>query len=372
MGNLECAVLHEGHKVASNGRTDFIEDRQGRTYLSLGQMVHSWAFLRLKHSMVQDESQREQSPNRRAVTRAICTDDVTQMAVEKGMPVEVVLPLNLIDGNRQGSLVVLGENIHDSFASETDQLELEQVNDYWNTEISLTNPYERLEALNKQGYHLSKNLTTNDAVALAEIWEPFGWDKAGVEAFIRSYENDPDKWVSVIRDDQNKIISGCMAERVHFKGLEMVETTEFGTHPDHRGHGACTVALYSLISQVMTDTQYNPANGNTPLIMAEFNMTARSDVVGRHVGMEVPKYSTNNVRVGQILQRNVSVFDGKPENTIRLEDLPEEVRETYRASYGNDYSKWRNFVVGLLPETSIDNYYQPDQVQKVLSQYDIK
>lgn len=230
-------------------------------------------------------------------------------------------------------------------------------------------PLDRVQSIDFNQFFLSDQLNESDADRLAQIWQPFGWTRNGVSAFIQAQEDHFTGWFSGARERENgQLVSACMGEGLRLAGAYIVEGTEYGTLSGYEGNGLCTAVVSLLHAQVLNDTLYT--TGNTPLIVSEFNMTSRSDIVGRHAGMTIPLVEgTSGLEDSpiQVLRRNVSVLDRYPANTtISWRDLGE-ARSTYRDAYRTTFGFWRNFIVGLLSRESIEKNYSQSQVTEMLS-----
>lgn len=331
----------------------------GRAYQTLSEVVVAPdQLLGRLHNL---EQAAERSGRRRYVLRAETTRQVAQHLVDQpNLPLEALVPLASIN-NSSNCIVYLGHNIHPSEVPE-----LTAVEQYWNQPIhNRLLPLERVLAV-PEGFRPTTLLSADDSDALHELWRPFGWTRQQIESFISSYAQQSNLWFSGIRClNSNSLVSACMGESIQFGSTLMVEGTEYSTHPDYEHQGLCAAAVAGLYSQILGDTLYS--NGVMPLIIAEFDMTSRSDVVGRKVGMTIPSSEIDGqLRPNQVLRSNVSVLDRRSPNALRWRDLGN-LRHHYRDAYRTTYNYWRNFIIGILPRTSVEQYYPQDQVNYINS-----
>lgn len=119
-------------------------------------------------------------------------------------------------------------------------------------------------------------------------------------------------------------------------GVQMFEGTEYGTLPSHTGHGLCTAAVIGLHAQILDRHYYGQQDRATPLILSEFSMSSRSDIVGRHAGMTIPyvEGSTGFEQTPfQVLRHNVSVQDGLARNDLSWRSWQHEQKAQYRDAF---------------------------------------
>lgn len=160
-----------------------------------------------------------------------------------------------------------------------------------------------------------------------------------------------------------------MAESVKFARLRCTELTEFGTLGSHRGKGLCTAAVAGLTAQVL----HVPPSESIHIVLAEFNMhpAERSDVIGYAVGMSVPGVeNTHGLEdtPSQVLRYNVAIADGTNGHILRG-SLPQGTIFELSPHHQPMAPYWQNFIVGVLPQQSISQYYNPESVGKILSRY---
>ncbi len=304
---------------------------------------------------------------RRWVLRARCTPNVVEAIKSEGLPLEAQIPLSYIDEDSPDSIVIMADAIHSQSIPE-----LDEVNSYWrnpNYKNGRT-PKDRLMEAVVNGYKVIDSPDQRDVSDLQKIWWPFGWKKEQVIQFIESFNGKrvENLWFSGIRDGESgRLISACMAEALSFAGIQYVESTEYGTLPSYQGQGLCTAAVVALNSQIL-DYYYRCGLSTKELLVnAEFNMTTRSDVVGRHAGLIVPaiENTTENTSL-QVLRRNVAVLDGYDRNDVRWYNLDGQ-KALYAGAYSNPHCFWRNFIVGILPQSAIQQFYNPDATQQMVA-----
>lgn len=345
----------------------------GRAYWTLDEVCSSAQSLIHQFEDFQTKSLEHQ--RRRTVMRVRCTEQVFQeLTAQNSLPVEVAIPLNLVDNTTSDYVLIIAQNQHDSAVPEWPE-----VYDFWSKpkEIRLT-PVQRVERIHNSGkYQLCSTLTLEDAERLQQIWAPFGWDLDGVIDFINELPSSKTKWFSGVRDIKtHKLVSACMGELLEFAGIRYVETTEYGTYVsqsyglrsrenqngsqnNYEGQGLCTAVVSALHAQILRDTLYTD---NIPvLIGAELNMTSRSDVLARNLGYTAPGVENNRTLPGpiQVLRYNVAVEDRGEPNHLQ----PHTQNSSWRTE---NYQYWRNFIMGVLPRNTIDTYYSPEQVQHIL------
>jgi len=347
--------------LSSTGVAGEIEERSaGRSYLTSNNRFTNSSDLLATISEVANFAFKKGS--RRWVHRSRCSHNITKEIEEKRIKPSVNLPFSEL-GLGEDSLITFEENIHES-----DIPEWNDVYDYWKLEKKYPEPTEEIEKL-LPGFSLTKNFNLQDRDTLYELWKPFGWTKPKIDSFIKTYKNNNNLWVSGVRDEKGQLASACMGEALVFDGVYMVEATEFGTRNDLRGKNLSTVAVVGLIAQIIQRSLY--AEKTMPLIIAEFNMSSRSDVVGRKVGMTIPGVEgvENLTEPTQILRKNVAVLDGIKPNSLSYGQFPPEIKEKYRDSFKDRFRFWRNFIVGMLTKNNIEKYYSEDKVSQILSRF---
>lgn len=349
-------------EITSVGKAGVVDwDRSnGRAYLTLDHTVNAPSDLLAQWSSLTQRAQ--ELGRRRTVLRATCSPAVEIALRNTGIEPSVRLPLSKI-GLGNNSVLIIEQNEHIS-----DVPEWPEVYSYWKGESKYLPPHEQIKNL-PEGFHLTNRLTENDIEDLFELWRPFGWSKQGIVHFIQTHTERPEIWFSAIRDNRGKIASACMGEALTFNGVYMVEATEFGTKTEYRGHNLCTASVVGLIAQIVQTTLY--FHNRMPLIISEFNMSSRSDVVGRKAGMTIPGVEgvVELAEPVQVLRRNVAVLDGCLPNEIKFSQFTPEYQNKFRDSFRNPHRYWRNFIVGMLTQESINSNYSPEQIEKIMSRF---
>lgn len=363
MNQQEIATNGPG---GNNPEGQILFRNEGRAYWSYETRISE--FWELNQAYRDWLAQSRENGRRRTVLRAICSQEVVNQLLQSDLPREVIIPLSNINPESTDYFVVLGENVHPSEIPEWSE-----VYNYWQrSNGSQRTPIDRIErAVDNEGFTLTNDLTLEDTAELMEIWRPFGWSETAVQTFINTYRDNPKMWFSGLRDPRSgKLVSACEAELANFAGVNLVEGTEYGTLPGYEGLGLCTAAVTALHAQVLNDTYYQ--TGEMPLIIAEFNMTSRSDVVGRHTGITIPLVENTpglEATPIQVLRMNVPVLDRHTPNDQNYRELGNR-RQHYRDAYRHTYHRyWRNFIVGILPQSSIENYYSLEQVEQILARF---
>ncbi len=350
---------------------------EGRSYNNREKRITNYHDLRTEYNAFHTESlnarRKELGPNapvegrRRCVFRTICTADTFAELIQSNeLPLEVAIPLDVVHPEESDYLIMLAENTH---ASEIP--EWPEVYAYWqeSTPTDLVSPQERVLNLAEQ-YTPTTELFETDVDRLTELWQPFGWQRDAVALFISKLPNTPTKWFAGIRDAAGELVSACTAEQLQFPTLTLIETTEYGTLADHEGQGLCTAAVTVLVANILSNTLYRPENPtDLPLMVAELNMSSRSDIAARRAGMTIPLVENvphlDETPI-QVLRQNVSVLDRRPINNTSYYD--QENRQHFRNAYRDTYHRyWRNFIYGVLPETAVQEFYAPEQVQQILA-----
>ena len=347
------------------------DSSNGRSYWTRDAVIDDGRLLRaeLMASAVLACASNNGIPNRRSVYKARVTDDALRDAALAGpMPrLEVAIPLREVDTRSSDWLIVHGHNLHHSPVPEWGN-----VYKFWENPPQRTRtPLARVEAL-PLNFSLTNCPNTADTNSLVETWKPFGWTRQGVAEYIESF---PDKsqqgntYFSGVRDAGGKIVSACMAESVEFARLRYTELTEFGTQGSHRGKGLCTAAVAGLAAQVL----HVPPSESIHIVLAEFNMhpAERSDVIGYAVGMSIPVVeNTHDLEDTpfQVLRYNVAIADGTNGHMLRG-SLPQGTIFGLSPHHQPIAPYLQNFIVGVLPQRSISQYYNPESVGKILSRY---
>lgn len=342
----------------------------GRAYLNAEERVDSVSGLQDLYQKFQTDAL--EKGRRRTVVRVRCSREVFTEATAlppddpHALPIEVALPLVCVDPQETDVILMLGKNVHPSLETVPEWSEVYQ---YWQRPNGrgLT-PTQRITTLDPKRYRVVSRPLPEHAVDLRHLWAAFEWQEAGIATFINEVADRAHQWFSGIVDRHNgRLVSACMGEALTIANQLIVEGTEYGTLPGYEQQGLCTAAVVALHAQILQDTLYQ--TGQVPLIVSEFNMTSRSDVVGRHAGMTIPLVEGSSHLEHtpfQVLHRNVTVLDHLPASDINWRALGDQ-RQTYREAFRSPHRYWRNFIVGLLSRSAIETHYSPEQVALVTS-----
>ena len=332
---------------------------EGRAYQTLPNVVDSWDEIVAAYNTLRCEAQRR--GRRRFVLRAECSENVDVVSDEAlPVPVEVVLPLRLVRPENHGNIIYAAENFHNSHVHGN----YEDLASFWFQHNELGNlaktPLDRLRKLD-DSFRLTNKLDQGDADDLYQLWKPFRWTRIGIEKFIQQRADN--MWFSGVRDQHTgRLVSACMGESLSFGSILAVEGTEYSTLPEYGGKGLCTAAVIGLNAQILNDTVND--RGEYPIIIAEFNLASRSDMVGYAAGMHLPNL-LDPFSPMQVLKKNVSVLDGLGPNDVKWGELGEQ-RGHFRDAFRTTYRYWRDFVPGVLPLHNIKKYYDENQRKEIL------
>ncbi|MGB4965672.1 MAG: hypothetical protein WBO77_01005 [Microgenomates group bacterium] len=334
---------------------------EGRAYLTIAHTVSDPAELVATYTELLDSSRAR--GRRRTVLRARCSPEVvSELSANYADALEVSIPLNLIDPTTTDSLVVLGRNVHTFDIPEWDT-----VYDYWqNRNGRPRTPASFVEQLPSQ-FQLVKTFDESDIPELRQLWNAFGWSNQGLSQLRGTIGNGI--VFSGVRDKQTgKIVSASMGEILAFAGVNLAETTEYSTNPAYRGHSLCTASVVGLTAQLLNELD---AREGIPLILAELNMSSRSDVVAYHAGLTIPEVESvvGLAAPRQVLRANVSVLDGMPHNDLNWRNLGLS-QPVYGKAFAFPHRYLRNFIVGVMPGQHIESFYGNDQRQQILSKYE--
>ncbi len=340
------------------GEPDYYRS-EGRVYLTEDRIVDDPEVLTSRFTELLGEA--ESRGRRRTVLRARVTSEVAD-AMTQVHPdtLEVNIPLSVVDPTTSDSLVVLGSNVHEFPISEWSD-----ISSYWGNRNGRARvPQSFLDELPDR-FRLTPTFEESDIPDLEQLWLAFGWSPNGINQLRQNIGSG--KTFSGVRDiETGRIVSATMGEVLSFAGVNLAETTEYATNPAYRGHNLCTASVIGLTAQLLDDLQ---TSEGVPLVMAELNMTSRSDVVAYHAGMTIPgvEHTAISEQPRQVLRANVSVLDGQAPNSLNWRDLPD--RDRRRQAFAFPHRYLRNFVVGVLPRTSMDAFYSPAQRAEILSHY---
>lgn len=332
----------------------------GRAYLIIDERVIDPNSLLVK--IREFSSTANSAGRRRWAARFRATQEVIREVLQH-LPVEARIPLSLVDPNTTDEILMLGKNVHTSTIPEWGE-----VYAFWQDEKGNSSPTQRVEKVWREGFGLTDEVTEADAQALTEIWGPFGWTEEGVLELIRRLPYDPNRWFSgVVERSSNRVVAACIGERLSFGGVDWCEGTEYGTARNFRGNGLGTAAVVNLQAQMVESTRSR--SREIPLIVAELNTAprVRADILARHTGMIVPYVQGVpglESSPTQILKRNVSIIDDDDPNDLDPTELGEAYPH-YREAFGENYSFWRNFIVGVLPDNTIRSSYRPQDIANI-------
>lgn len=365
MNKPEASETHEGgSSIGSLGQS--FERSEGRAYWTINQKVNKWDQLvpvdnlgkilePFGQELANFSTKAENLGRRRSVVRFRCTTEILDQLIAQNQPIEVAIPLSLIEPKTTDYLVTLARNVHESDTQLPPNIE--------RAHHSEVTPRERVQNLTEH-FQLTCQLTISDIPRLLSLWQPFGWTLESTTNFVQNYQTGGSPWFSGIRDRETReLVSACTGESLSFANVQLVEGTEYSTLPGYEGHGLCTAAVIGLHAQILRDTLYQ--GQPSPLILSEFSLASRSDAVGIRAGMVLPESAFTN----QVLSSNVSVLDRLPPNSLNYRELGDQ-RLHYRDAFRTTFRYWRNFIVGILPLESIQKFYRPEDVQIILDQYE--
>lgn len=216
-----------------------------------------------------------------------------------------------------------------------DQLpsEWQAVQEVWSQEPKIT-PLERIAKLRDNGHTLTRSLEVADVDSLQTIWGPFGWSREGVLTFIDSYNKGEAGWFAGVRDEHGTLCAAAKAEKLRLGDITIVESTEWGTHPDFRKHGYATVAAIALNALILKDADLTERKS----IFAEANMADETPgfIVAHRAGFKTLADLTTSTP-NHVLPRHVSVG-----------------------------GKLRNFLLVQLDNEQISKYYPPTVRQQIM------
>lgn len=308
------------------------------------------------------------------VVGQLCRDESTRNYLEAAIPI----PEKTI-GENGLYLVTMAQN-----RPVYSQVEnIAQVMFYWTgirkTDIS---PAKRVLNHIEQGWIMTNKIENSDLSSLYNLWKPFEWKEEQIRIMQKSITEQSNRgtnkrtlWFAGIRNPESGIlISAAMAERLdgdipidEERKLIFIEGTEYATDPNFEGQGHASATIAYLHQQVINDVVYG--TGRYPLIIAEFDISSRSDIVGGHAGMIVPVDGS----IPNTLRDNVVVLDRRNPNGIlfhRQLSKAWEQNPNMKKAYKFPFRYLRNFVVGYLPSESIDGLYSESDVINVLHESD--
>jgi hypothetical protein len=336
-------------EFTSTGKPGFEpEIRQyGRLYQTYPEIIFNTDTIIQKYSYLKQRA--EAGYHRRIVFRCVCPNEIVTELLEKGAPIEAIIPLNLINGEN-ASIVFVGENFHPS--------PLPTVN-FEIPHQSIKRPIEKIGTILQKGFKLSSQVDENDGENLYALWKKFGWSEEGIIDFIKRIKSgDRNLYFSGVRDHNGRLGSASQAEKIEFAGLTYIETTEYSTLDGYEGNGLCTASVQGLIAQLLWQNYYSSNGNRPPVITAELNTDSTSPLVGISSGFIFPQF---HEKIPQILRYNVAVLDGSPPNNLNLD------RWKTQNEIAPEYL--RSFLVAFLPFYQIELLYPPQGVETIISFY---
>lgn len=356
--------------VTSTGGKDQIESRGGRSMFTAGRAIHDPAVFMQHLDSVRLHA--DEQGSRRYAVRAVSSTDTLKALEVNGITPSVDLPLDRI-GIEGHHLITVDHNVVQEEVPEW----VAVWEDIHKVKKDKGTPEQQVVDL-EEGYYLTRHIAHSDFDELKQLWKPFGWTDPKLRAYINTYADNQDTWMSVVRGADDKIASINIAEALNLElsdgtPLPIVETTEFGTMPQHRFKNLNAVALIGLTAQVLDATQYR--HGVKPLVYGEYSMEpiSRSYNVGMRAGYEIPGVTDSNsdrlTTPIQVLKRNVTVLDGGSPTDFKFGQQTAEFQQKHRDAFRGPHRFLRNFIVGMLPGTSVSNYYSPEQTQRIMSHY---
>ncbi|MFO0704249.1 MAG: hypothetical protein U0525_06070 [Patescibacteria group bacterium] len=209
--------------------------------------------------------------------------------------------------------------------------EWQQVREYWQKPLE-TRPDERISSAVANGFTLTTQIQASDIGRLSQIWTPFGWTEDGVVSFANSYRassNYENGWFCGVRNSAGVLCAAAKAEGLALTddtgtSLNMVESTEWGTHPDSRRMGLGTVAAIGLNAQILSHPPQIPFS-----VFAEANMAPNlpGHKVARDAGF-VSRADFDSQTPNGVLPQHVSV-DGALRNFLLVQLTPDSIRQYY-------------------------------------------
>ncbi len=284
---------------------------------------------------------------RRTVLRSLCSKDVITQALKTNLPIEAVIPMNLVTDDNS-SIVFLGKNNHESPSQGRNIKDLIEHRN--NHKI----PLEKVRSIPK-GFNLTNQINENDEINLLALWERFGWNRVQIRNFIQMMRsNQDDLWFSGVRDSNSKkLVAASTAEAMQFSGIKYIETTEYSTLDGYENLGLCTASVAGLVAQVLNAQHILPT-----VITAEFNTSSTSAAIGASAGFVIPKTDG----VSQILSYNVAVVDGASANPVFIND--------HQTDRGIPFRYLKDFALAVLPRENIDRLYSQVEIKQIINLYD--
>ncbi len=212
------------------------------------------------------------------------------------------------------------------------------VREIWRHPLT-TQPVERVQRVIAAGHTLTANFRDEDVPRMAEIWQAFGWDAAGIHEWLADYRKGTGGWACGVRGANGQILSLAKAELLELGDMGLVESTEWGTHPDSRRRGLGTAAAIGLNARVLS----NPPSTHGWTMFAEANMAR--EIPGHQVALDAGFAACADFSKDEsngVLRQHVTV-----EGVLR------------------------DFLLVQLTPTAIKTHYPPETVDYINSQFTI-
>lgn len=338
--------------LSSTGRLGVSRRSYDRLYVNGTQYSTNPYEFAINFSRLIQVAERHPSRISRCVFRGLVNEDIMRHISNNGLQshLEVALPIREFNGDNSW-LIYLAFNRQDRRSNVPHGTMIEATS---NLNKEIVTPLERIQALVEQGYTFIRYIFKDQVDEVYSLWgETFGWERQEVvnlrRRLIAAYNNpssQKDVWFSGLVNKDGMIVSVAMAERISIPSssgpLDLVESTEWRTKDGYEGRKLMTATLCALNAQILYDLKNKPHG--LPLIYAECNFQSRADRAGYGAGMRIPE-RTNGYYAPQILVQNVLVRDGQPVGEGKL----------------------RDFIFLYLPVKVIQNYYNPIQVESIMS-----
>lgn len=209
--------------------------------------------------------------------------------------------------------------------------EWQQVSEFWQRPLEIQ-PFDRFRTAFAKGFTPTQTIHEADIDRLSEIWKPFGWTSEGVSNFASTYNSSrgiENGWYCGIRNQYGVLCAAAKAEGLTLsdesgKGLNIVESTEWGTHPDSRRLGLGTLAAIGLNVNILQRPPEMPFS-----VFAEANMAPHlpGHKVARDAGFVSMADFAANLPNG-VLPQHVSV-DGALRNFLLVQLTEQSIDQHY-------------------------------------------
>lgn len=198
------------------------------------------------------------------------------------------------------------------------------VREIWRTPVT-TPPIDRVQRILAAGHRLTADFKDEDVPRMAQIWQAFGWDEAGIHEWLADYRNGIGGWACGVRGADGQILSLAKAELLELGDMGLVESTEWGTHPDSRRRGLGAVTAIGLNAQVLR----NPPSTHGWTMFAEANMA--SEIPGHQVARDAGFHACadfDNENPNGVLRQHVTV-EGMLRDFLLVQLTPAAIRTHY-------------------------------------------